>query len=180
MKILGISGSLRKDSFNSRLLRAGGALLEKPAVLELYDLAHIPFYNEDLERQSKPGPVQSWLDAIKGSDAILLATPEYNHSISGVLKNAIDWASRPAFQSVLVSKPAGIISASMTPVGGARAQMHLKEILASTLTPVYPAPNYLLPKAQDAFDFDGTLEDEIAARRLRRYLNEFVCWAQAL
>ena len=176
MKILGISGSLRKNSLNSNLLRAGSALLDKPAKLETYDLANIPLYNEDVESESRPGAVQSWLDAIEGSEAILFATPEYNHSISGVLKNAIDWASRPAFKSVLANKPTGILSAAMTPVGGARAQTHLREILASTLAPVYPAPDYLLPKAQNAFDGDGMLNDETAERRLRRYMNDFVRW----
>lgn len=176
MKILGVSGSLRKNSFNSLLLRAGSALIENSASLEIYGLADIPLYNEDVERESRPGPVQSWLDAIEASEAILFATPEYNHSVSGVLKNAIDWASRPAFQSVLVNKPTGILSVSMSPVGGARAQAHLRDILASTLTPVYLAPDYLLPMAQDAFDVDGMLNDEAAERRLRRYMNDFVNW----
>ena len=94
------------------------------------------------------------------------------------LKNAIDWASRPAFKSVLVNKPTGILSAAMSPVGGARAQTHLREILASTLAPVYPARDYLLPMAQNAFDSDGALNDETANRRLRRYLNDFVDWVR--
>jgi chromate reductase len=177
MKILGVSGSLRKDSFNSRLLSAGAKFLEKPAFIEIYNISRIPFYNEDVEREAKPEFVQSWLDAIEDSDALLFASPEYNHSVPGVLKNAIDWASRPGFKSVLVGKPTGILSASMSSVGGARAQSHLKVILASTLTPVYPAPDYLLPIAQEAFDADGRLKHETAARRLRRYMNEFVVWA---
>ncbi len=179
MKILGVSGSLRKESFNSRLLRAGANFLKKPTSFDEYDLADIPLYNEDVDANAKPNRVQSWLDAIDGCDALLFATPEYNYSISGVLKNAIDWASRSAFKSVLVNKPTGILSASMSPVGGARAQLHLKDILGSTLTPVFPAPDYLLPMAQKSFDADGILTDETAERRLRRYMNDFVVWASA-
>ena len=177
MNILGISGSLRVGSYNSLLLKNVATALEPPHTLRIQSLEGIPFYNEDLEAEQRPAPVQRLLDAIAGADALLLATPEYNHSIPGVLKNVIDWASRPAFKSVLVDKPAGILSAAMSPVGGARVQMHLKDVLSSTLTPVYPAPDYLLPLAQNAFGDNGDLTDETAARRLRRYLSGFTAWA---
>ena len=175
--ILGVSGSLRQVSFNTMLLRAGGGYLEGSAGFEVHDLADIPLYNEDLDGDDKPASVVAWLRALDAADAVLFATPEFNHSISGALKNAIDWASRPAFESVLANKPAGILSASMSPVGGARAQMHLKDILASTLTPVYPVPDYLLPMAQNAFDAAGVLTDATASRRLQRYVTGFVAWA---
>ena len=177
LTILGVSGSLRQGSLNTMLLRASGGYLEEPAAFEVHDLADIPLYNEDLDGDDKPASVSAWLRALAAADAVLFATPEFNHSISGALKNAIDWASRPAFDSVLANKPAGILSASMSPVGGARAQMHLKDILASTLTPVYPVPDYLLPLAQNAFDSAGVLTDVTAARRLQRYVTGFVAWA---
>ena len=177
MRILGISGSLRAGSYNSLLLDNAAASMENSHSLEIHKLEGIPFYNEDLDDDSQPATVQRLLVAIQNADAMLLASPEYNHSIPGVLKNAIDWASRPAFKSVLIGKPVGILSASMSPVGGARVQMHLKDVLASTLTPVYPAPDYLLPMAQDAFDSEGKLTDQTATRRLRRYLAGFATWA---
>jgi len=179
MKILGVSGSLRKHSYSTSLLKNAAELFEAPSSLIIYDLADIPFYNEDLDLELKPPLVQNWLDAVAGADAILFATPEYNHSISAVLKNAIDWASRPAFKSALINKPAGILSSSTSPVGGARAQMHLKDILGSTLTPVFPAPDYLLPMAQDSFAIDGKLINATAMRRLTRYLKDFAAWANA-
>ena len=137
----------------------------------------MPFYNEDVEAEGRPTEVEALLDAIGSADALLLATPEYNHSISAPLKNAIDWASRPAFKSVLAGKPCGILSASLSPVGGVRAQAHLKTILTSTLSLVYPAPDCSLPVAQHAFDAAGKLVDEAAERRLSRYINEFADWA---
>lgn len=155
MRILGLSGSLRSSSFNTLLLKSVTELLVSPATFELYDHSAVPLYNEDLEGDCRPESVNQLLEAIDGSDALLLATPEYNHSISGVLKNLIDWASRPAFESVLAGKPTGIVSASMSPIGGARAQQHLKPILASTLTPVYPAIEFLLPNAHSAFNEAG-------------------------
>ncbi len=177
MKILGISGSLRSGSLNTRLLEAAAAALRGPHHLELADLRQIPLFNEDLEQPEKPPAVQGLLEQIAAADALLLATPEYNHSVPAVLKNALDWASRPAFKSVLRGKPAGILSAAPSPVGGARAQMHLQDILSSILTPVYPAPDYLLFVQADTFDSQGVLSDATAKRRLERFINEFAVWA---
>ena len=180
MKILGISGSLRKGSFNTLLLRAAQKTIGSGAALEIFDLSKIPLYNADIDGETKPESVQDLLDAVSNSDGLILATPEYNYSVPGVLKNAIDWASRPAFQSVLAQKPAGIISASASPLGGARAQVHLRDVLAGTLTPVFPTPDYLLPSAQNAFDRTGALTDETAERRLKRYLAGFLEWVSRL
>lgn len=178
LKVLGLSGSLRQDSYNTRLLRAAGEL-EGGITLTVYDYSDVPLYSEDLEGAGRPPSVTNFLAAIHGADALLIATPEYNHSISGVLKNALDWASRPAFESVLTGKPAGILSASMSPVGGARAQQHLKAILAATLTPVYPANEFLLGGAHEAFDEHGVLTDATARRRLNRYVSGLATWAAA-
>ncbi len=176
MNILGISGSLRKASYNRLLLKTAGMLLDNHASLTLFDLDDIPLYNAELDGTDKPEPVQKLLNAISASDGLLFATPEYNYSIPGVLKNAIDWASRPAFKSVLANKPAAIISASQSAAGGVRAQVHLRDVLSSTLTPVYRAPDYFLPLAQSAFANTGELIDDTARERLKRYLDGYVEW----
>ena len=180
MKILGISGSLRGASFNSLLLEAARRLVPEGAQMEIFSLADIPLYNADIDGDAKPPPVQALQQSIAACDALLFATPEYNYSMPGVLKNAIDWASRPAFKSVLAHKPAAIVSASPSPLGGVRAHAHLRDVLAGTLTPVFLAPAYVLGSAQNAFDDAGRLVDETAERRLRRYLAEFVDWVGAL
>ncbi len=181
MKILGISGSLRAASLNSRLLEAARRLLPEGAEMEIFSsLADIPLYNADIDGDAKPQAVQALQQSIAACDALLFATPEYNYSIPGVLKNAIDWASRPAFKSVLARKPAAIVSASPGPLGGVRAHAHLRDVLAGTLTPVFLAPAFVLGSAQNAFDDAGRLVDETAQQRLTRYLAEFVDWAEAL
>lgn len=177
MDILGISGSLRKDSYNTRLLSAAGVALAGRATLRIFDLSEVPLYNGDLDGDRKPAPVLQLQGAIAAADALLFATPEYNYSVPGVLKNAIDWASRPAYESVLRGKPSGIMSASPSSLGGARAQIHLRAVLAATLTPVFPAPEVLLASAHKAFDDSGKLVDEATAAFLAQYLNGYVEWA---
>ena len=177
MNILGISGSLRKDSLNTLLLHvAAGMVSDAGAKLTVFDLSKILFYNADQDGENKPGPVKEFISAIGQADGLLFVTPEYNYSIPGVLKNAIDWASRPGYQSILKNKPAGMLTASTSPVGGARAQIHLRDILAATLTPVYQAPDCLLPQAQHAFNEDGSLKDDQVKERLKRYVNGFIDW----
>ena len=180
MKVLGISGSLRKASYNTRLLAAASAMLGDDARLEIHDLADVPFYDADLDSGDKPAGVRALLDAIGGADAVLFATPEFNYSIPGVLKNAIDWASRPAFESVLRGRPTAILSASPSTLGGVRAQVHLRDVLSATLTPVYPSPDFLLASAHKAFDEAGGLADEATAQFLQRYLSGFIDWARKM
>ncbi len=160
MKILGISGSLRAGSLNTRLLQSAQPLLPSTCELDIFNISNIPLYNADLDTDSKPEPVSSLLDTLAGCDALLIATPEYNYSIPGVLKNVLDWASRPAYKSVLAHKPAGIVSASKGLAGGARAQAQLRHVLSATLTSVYPSREYLLPAAGKAFDETGLLIEE--------------------
>ncbi|OEY65102.1 NADPH-dependent FMN reductase [Marinobacter sp. X15-166B] len=176
MKILAISGSLRKGSFNTRLLKAAGEFIGPDASIELFDLADIPLYNGDLDGEVKPAPVKALLDAIAAADALLISTPEYNYSVSGVLKNAIDWASRPAFDSVLLGKPTGVISSSMSTLGGARAQVHLRDIFAGTLTPVFLTPDFALATAHKAFDEDGALVNEGTREFLQKYMQGYTQW----
>lgn len=176
MKILAVSGSLRKNSFNTQLLNAAAVAASKNTHVTLFELADIPFYNQDLDDEIKPASVQAFIDAIREADALLIATPEYNYSVPGVLKNALDWASRPAFNSVLKGKPTGIISSSMSTLGGARAQVHLRDILVATLTPFYLVPDFALAASHNAFDDQGSLVDEGARSRLENYMAGFAAW----
>ena len=177
MKILGFCGSLRNDSFNRKLLLAAEKCLPEGVRLESFDCGHVPLYNSDLDGERKPEPVARLLESIRGCDAMLFATPEYNFSIPGVLKNTLDWASRPAYASVMVHKPTAIISGSKGLVGGARMQSHLKQVLGSTLSRIYPSPEFLVPQVQDKFDADGNLADPATAERLKKYISGFIIWA---
>ena len=178
MQILGIIGSLRRESVNGKLLRAAEQCLPAGAKMIITGCGDLPHYNSDLT--DKPEPVVRLLQLVNESDGLLIASPEYNFSIPGVLKNAIDWVSRPAYKSVLAGKPTAVISASPSLVGGARMQSHIREILAGTLTPVVPAPPFLVPTANDKFAADGRLADPDTLRRLERYMQEFVDWIKLL
>jgi chromate reductase len=132
MRVLGISGSLRRESHNSALLRAAAERLPAGAELIPYEhLAEIPPYDEDDEMQGVPESVQELREAIRGADAVLIATPEYNHSIPGQLKNALDWASRPAGESALNGKPAAVVGASTGMFGAVWAQAELRKVLGA-------------------------------------------------
>ncbi len=176
MKILGITGSLRSGSYNTYLLHTVEELVSEEVIFQLQKIDRLCLYNEDLDNQNKPQDVESLIHNINRADALLFATPEYNHSIPGGLKNALDWASRPAFQSPLKNKPCGILTASKSPLGGARAQADLKNVLSSTLSPVYPSVEYLLGNAHTLFDENAILIDATARRRLQRYLEGFIDW----
>ncbi len=125
-KILGFAGSLRKGSYNRALLRAAAELLPEDATLETFDLEGIPRFNQDLE-SDPPARVKDFKAKIRAADAVLIATPEYNYSVPGVLKNAIDWASRPSGDSAWPGKPLAVMSASTGMLGGSRAQYHLRQ-----------------------------------------------------
>jgi chromate reductase, NAD(P)H dehydrogenase (quinone) len=173
MKILGISGSLREGSHNSRLLRGAGSLLPAGAELVEFDqLGVIPPYNED-EESSPPAPVQALKDAIAGADALLIATPEYNSSIPGVLKNALDWASRPHAGSPLAGKPAAVIGSSTGLFGAVWAQAETRKVLGSTGARVVDRE---LPIGQvdEALDESGLPLDRDALDALSATLDELV------
>jgi len=132
MRILGISGSLRRDSLNSALLRTAAERLPAGVELVTFDrLAAAPPFNEDDEAGPAPDPVRELREAIRGADAVLIATPEYNHSLPGQLKNALDWASRPAGQSALTGKPVAVIGASKSMFGGVWSQAELRKVLSA-------------------------------------------------
>ncbi len=175
MKIIGISGSLRSGSFNTKLLQCAQLHLQPEVDLQIVTISEIPMYNADIDKDSKPESVQSLLEKIAECDGILISTPEYNYSIPGLLKNVLDWASRPAYKSVLANKPAGILSAAQGLAGGARAQAQLRHVFSATLTIVYPSREYLLPFAGKAFDESGQLSKENQSS-LERYLHGFCDW----
>lgn len=159
IEILGIVGSLRKDSYNHAALKAAQELVPDGVVLNLIELHGIPVFNQDQEI-AMPASVREFKRRIVAADAILFATPEYNHSIPGGLKNAIDWASRPYGESAWQGKPAALMGASVGGLGTARAQSHLRQILVALNMPVVNQPEVLIGNAAQRFDQNGRLSDE--------------------
>jgi len=177
--VCGIAGSLRRDSYNRALLRAAGELAPREMEIRIFDqVAQIPLFNQDVEAQGDPEAVQALKDAIRTADALLIATPEYNHGVSGVLKNAIDWASRPARDSVLDGKPTAVFGASPGITGTARAQSQLRQTLASVGAPVLPQPQILVYRAREKFDDQGQLTHERTREFVGRLLQELAEWTR--
>jgi chromate reductase len=179
IKILGIPGSLRKASYNRALLRAAGQLLPAGAVLETFELDEIPPFNQDDEKNPPPR-VAEFKARIRASDAILFVTPEYNYSVPGVLKNAIDWASRPYGDSAWQGKPAALMGASVGMLGTARAQYHLRQILVTLDMPTVNQPEVMIAKAADRFDAQGELRDETSRQLVGRLLEALVTLTRRL
>jgi chromate reductase len=171
--ILGIAGSLRAQSFNLSLLKAAQELLPADVTMEIVDLSDIPLYNQDSEH-TLPASVEQLKAAIKRADAVLFATPEYNYSIPGILKNAIDWATRPAGTSAWAGKPAAIVGASPGALGTARAQYHLRQILVGLDMPTVNQPEVMVGGARDRFDTEGKLTDEKSRQLLSTLLSNLV------
>jgi chromate reductase len=178
MRILGISGSLRRDSYNTRLLRGVGELLPEGVELELFDqLGAIPPYNEDEEHLAPPA-VAALRAAIVGADAVLVATPEYNASIPGVLKNALDWVSRPVQDTPLRGKPAGVIGASTGLFGAVWAQAETRKVL-STIGARVVDREIPIPQADEALGADGLPLDGDARELIEATVTELLELAQA-
>jgi chromate reductase, NAD(P)H dehydrogenase (quinone) len=180
MHILGIPGSLRAGSFNRSLLRAAQEAAPAGMEIEAFDLASIPLYNGDVEAQGDPEPVAAFKAKIRAADALLFVTPEYNYGVPGVLKNAVDWASRPPGKSVLNGKPAAIMGASQGTGGTARAQLQLRQAFVFTQTIAMLQPEVLVAKAQDKFDAQGRLTDEVTRGYVRKFLEAFADWVKRL
>jgi chromate reductase len=176
--ILGFAGSLRKDSYNVALLRNAAALLPDGATLELFDPAPIPLFNQDLEGEVPEG-VRLFRERIRAADALLIASPEYNYSITGVLKNAIDWGSRPQGQSAFDGKPVAIMGAGGR-FGTVRSQLHLRQILAHLNMYAVNRPEVFINEAWKKFDTEGNLTDDDARDLIRRQLGELVAWTRRL
>ncbi|MCS7133077.1 MAG: NAD(P)H-dependent oxidoreductase [Nitrososphaeria archaeon] len=171
--IIGFAGSLRKGSYNKMLLHAASRLLPENTRMEVFELDEIPPFNQDLEYEM-PEIVARFKKKIREADALLIATPEYNGSVSGVLKNALDWASRPYGDNSLDGKPVAIMSASLGMLGGARAQRHLRDILSSLNAYVVNKPEVLVNFADEKFDIHGNLKDEETKAYLRELLENLV------
>jgi chromate reductase len=170
---------LRKASYNRALLRAAGQLLPAGAVLETFELDGIPPFNQDDEKNPPPR-VAEFKARIRASDAILFVTPEYNYSVPGVLKNAIDWASRPYGDSAWQGKPAALMGASPGTLGTARAQYHLRQILVTLDMPTVNQPEVMIAKAADRFDAQNELRDETSRQLVGRLLEALVTLARRL
>lgn len=173
IKILGFAGSLRNDSYNKALLRAASELLPENTELEIFDLANIPLYNQDLDGQA-PSSVLEFKDKIKTADAILIATPEYNYSIPGVLKNAMDWASRPYGDNSFDNKPLAIMGASIGNLATARAQYHLRQTCVFLNMHVVNQPEVMVASVQDKVDSNGVLTDETTKEIIKNLLFNLV------
>jgi chromate reductase len=177
--ILGFAGSLRKGSYNKALLRAATELLPKEASLEIFDLEGIPPFNQELE-SSMPARVKEFKAKIRAADAILIATPEHNYSVPGVLKNAIDWASRPYGDNSFEGKPAAIMSASTGMLGGARAQYHLRQIFVFLDMHPINKPEAIVTFAGQKIDEQGKLTDETTRKVIKTLLEALVAWTKRL
>ncbi len=177
--ILGIAGSLRQGSYNRAALRAAEQLVPEGARLDIFDLAGIPLFNQD-EEKNLPARVVELKRSIRAADAVLLVTPEYNYSIPGVLKNAIDWASRPYGDNAWDGKPVAIMGASPGSLGTARAQYHLRQLVVGLNMHTVNRPEVLISGAAERFDAQGNLKDENTRKLIRNLLENLVEWAQRL
>ena len=179
MVILGIAGSLRQQSFNRSLLRSAQELAPDGATIETFELDGIPSFNQD-EESNPPAKVVELKQRIRSADAILFVTPEYNYSVPGVLKNAIDWASRPYGDSAWNGKPAAVMGASVGTIGTARAQYHLRQMFVFLNMYAVNQPEVMVANAHKHFDQDGKLTDETAKKLIRQLLEELVSWTKRL
>jgi chromate reductase len=177
--ILGFAGSLRKGSFNKALLRAAQEMVPGDAELKVFDLEGIPPFNQDLEG-NPPQIVKDFKAQIRAADAILIATPEYNYSIPGVLKNAIDCASRPYGDNAFEHKPVAIMGASIGMAGSSRAQYHLRQCFVFLTCFALNQPEVMVPFAQDKVDQNGRLTDSETRKKIKELLEALVAWTRKL
>jgi chromate reductase len=175
-RVVAFAGSLRAASFNRALLRAAQELAPDGMGIDLIEIGDLPFYNADVEAAGDPPEVARFKDRLGAADGLLIATPEYNDGIPGVLTTAIDWASRLPGRSPLVAKPVALIGASPSQVGTARAQLHLRQLLSHVQAVTLPPPELLVAAAHQKFDADLRLTDERARTVLETLLQRFARW----
>ena len=179
IRILGIAGSLRKGSYNRRTLKAATKLAPEGATIEIFELDGIPGFNQD-DEQNPPAIVAELKRKIREADAILFVTPEYNYSVPGVLKNAIDWASRPYGDSAWNGKPAAIMGASIGAIATARAQYHLRQMMVFLNMFPINQPEVMIGNASEKFDDQGNLTDEATGEFIRQLLQNLVEWTNRI
>lgn len=176
VEVLAFAGSLRRDSYNRALLRAAQELAPAGMVISIFDLIDVPLYNGDVEAEGDPDGVVRFKEAIRAADGVLIATPEYNHGVPGVTKNAIDWASRPPQNAALSGKPVAILGASPGITGTARGQSQLRQAFEFTNSICMPQPEVLVFRANEKFDAQGRLTDERTRQGVARFLAAFGAW----
>ncbi len=181
-KILAFAGSLRAHSYNRGLIRIAQEVAPEGIDVHSFDISSIPLYNEDVQKQGDPEPVKEFKEAIRAADAVLIATPEYNYSVPGVLKNAVDWASRPPQSSPLKKKPAALMGASGGPWGTTRAQLALRQSFVFTETLVLPKPELYITNGRERFDDEGNLKEgeEQIKERVAEVMTALAAWAGSL
>jgi chromate reductase len=179
LKILGFAGSLRRNSYNRSALRAAQALAPSDVKVDIFDLNGIPVFNED-EEANPANIVVEFRKKISDADAILIATPEYNYSIPGILKNAIDWGSRPSGKGALVGKPVAIMGASMGMLGTARAQYHLRQSFVFLNMYVLNRPEVMIPFASKTFDAQGNITDDKVRDKIKELVSALADWTRKL
>ena len=179
VNMLGFAGSLRRQSYNRAALRAAVKVVPSGITLNTFDLDGIPPFNQDHEKEPPPAVRQFKTEIVK-ADAILIVTPEYNYSVPGVLKNAIDWASRPYGDSAWDRKPVGIMGASVGMLGTGRAQYHLRQMFVFLNMFPLNQPEVMIANADEKFDDGGNLKDENTAQKIRELLEALADWARRL
>lgn len=173
-RILGFAGSLRERSFNRALLRAAKEYLPNEIEMEIVSLGNLPLYNDDLAKDNLPKPVHIFREKVENADGLLIASPEYNYSISGVLKNAIDWASTNTIGNTMDGKSVAIMGASSGGFGTTRGQLHLRTVLFAVNAKVLNRPQVLVRNAGEQLDNQGNLKDPATIEDIQRLLNALI------
>ena len=179
VRILGIAGSLRRESYNRATLRAATQLVPEGATIDIFELGGIPGFNQD-EEANPPAKVVELKRQVREADAILIVTPEYNYSVPGVLKNAIDWASRPYGDSAWNGKPVAIMGASIGAIGTARAQYHLRQMFVFLNMFPINQPEVMIGNASERFDGEGNLTHDQTKEFIRQLLQNLIEWTQRI
>ena len=176
LHIVSFAGSLRRASYNRGLLVAARALVPAGMSLEVIEIGELPFYNADVEEKGDPPSVAQFKSALEKADGLLIATPEHNDGIPGLLTNAVDWGSRLPGRAPLTNKPIALVGASPSQVGTARAQLHLRQILGHVHARVLPPPELLVARAHEKFDSEYRLTDSGTTKVLGTLLERFAHW----
>jgi chromate reductase len=180
IKLLGISGSSRKGSYNNMLLESAKSLLPNDVTLEVVSIGELPLFSQDAEKEALPKEVVDLKKRIKEADGIVICTPEYNYTIPAMLKNALEWSSRPYGDNAFDRKPVAVMSASTEMGGGTVAQYHLRQVLVYLNAFVINKPVVMVPEAQNRFDNFGRLSDKEIRMRLQSLLASFANWTRVI